>query len=206
MRIMLLLTFLMVSFIKESSDLITFKTRSGEPVIIKKDIIYFHKKGISQKIDGIVYKSKYNKIIEQHSTIFLFLEIDDTPNYNKIRAFKLTNKKAIQLAECVYNDKKQGIGPAPFTDLDGDSNLEFGGFDLTEFYSAKDSMYYNPSKYYQIKNGSISFDLPLTKKMDIKINGIYVSKPLDQSGNCCIVIAKPTKKSSYTSSKRPHRL
>jgi len=82
---------------------------------------------------------------------FCFLEIDISPNFNLLAAFKVTNKQAIKLVECVYNDKTHGIGPAPFTDMDKNGKLEFGRFDLTEFYNSKDSMYYNPSRYYEIR-------------------------------------------------------
>jgi hypothetical protein len=36
--------------------------------------------------------------------------------------------------------------------MDKEGKLKFGGFDLTEFYNSKDSMYYNPSRYYEISN------------------------------------------------------
>ena len=161
-----------------------------------KDVIHFNGIPISKKIEGIVYDSKYNRLIEQNGSILLFLEIDNRPNYNNLAAFSLTKQKATELVECVYNDKSQGVGPAPFTDIDKDGKLEFGGFDLTEYYDSKDSMYYNPSQFYEISNGKITFDSSLTKAMDIKVNGIYLSKPLDKDGNCCVVIKKPTKKSS----------
>ena len=161
-----------------------------------KDVIRYNGKTISKKIESIIYESKYNRLIEQNGNILLFLEIDNRPNYNNIAAYSLTKQKATKLAECVYNDKTQGIGQEPFSDMDKDGKIEFGGFDLTEYYDSKDSMYYNPSQYYEISNGTIKFDSALTKKMDIRINGIYLSKPLDKDGNCCIVIKKPTKKSS----------
>ncbi|HVX48835.1 MAG TPA: hypothetical protein VHB48_01710, partial [Chitinophagaceae bacterium] len=69
--------------------------------------------------------------------------------------------------------------------------IEFGGFDITEVCESKDSMYYNPSNYYEINNGAITRDSSLTKKMDIKVNGIYLPKPLDENGFCCIIIKKP---------------
>ncbi len=188
------LIFFLISW--QTQDKIVLKTRSGDTITVTKDIIYYDKKTLSNTIDGIVYNSKYNRLIEQNATILLFLEINDAPNYNKLKAFSLTNQKATELVECVYNDKTQGIGPEPFTDIDGDGKLEFGGFDITEVYDSKDSMYYNPSQYYEISKGKVTFDSALTKKMDIKFNGVYLSKPLDKEGNCCVVIKKPTNKSS----------
>ncbi len=195
MRLLLLSIILFFSF-KQTNDKIVLKTHSGDSIIVSKDIIYFNQKPISKTIAGIVYTSKYNRLIEQNSSILLFLEIDGSPNFNKLKAFKVTTQKAIGLTECVYNDKSQGIGPTPFTDMDADGKLEFGGFDLTEVYNSKDSMYYNPSMYYEINEGKVTFDSALTKKMDIKINGVYLQKPLDKDGDCCVVIKKLTKKGS----------
>jgi hypothetical protein len=112
------------------------KTRSGDTIAITKDIIHFNGKSISKPLEGIIYDSKYSRLIEQNSSILLFLEIDNRPNLNELVAFKVTNSKAVELVECVYNDKKQGIGPAPFTDIDKDGKLELGGFDLSEFYDS----------------------------------------------------------------------
>lgn len=193
-RILLPLLFIFCSW--QTQDKIVLKTQSGDKIVVTKDVIYYNSKPVSKEIEGIVYDSKYNRLIEQNGTIYLFLEIDNRPNYNNLAAFRLTKQKATKLVECVYNDKAQGIGPTPFTDMDGDGKLEFGGFDITEGYDSKDSMYYNPSEYYEISNGTIKFDSALSKKMDIKINGVYLSKPLDKNGNCCVVIKKPKKKSS----------
>jgi hypothetical protein len=178
-------------FFKQTKESLILKTLSGDKVLISKENIYFNQKLVAKNVEGIIYASKYNRIIEQNGSVLLFLEIDNTPNFNEIEAFKITSQKAIKLAECVYNDNKQGIGPAPFTDMDNDGKLEFGGFDLTEYYESKDSMYYNPSQYYEINSGTVIFDSALTKKMDNKINGVYLKKPLDKDGNCCIVIKKP---------------
>jgi hypothetical protein len=190
-----LFSLLLLSF-NQTQDKIVLKTRSGDTITVSKGIIHFNAKPISLPIDGVIYNSKYNRLIEQNSSTVLFLEIDNSPNLNELEAFKVTSQKAFKLAECVYNDKKQGIGPAPFTDMDKDGKLEFGGFDVTEFYDSKDSMYYNPSQYYEISNGTVRFDSALTEKMDIKINGMYLRNPLDNEGNCCVVIRKQAKKSS----------
>lgn len=180
----------------QPQDRIALKTHAGDSVIVSKDIIHYNGKAISKPIEAIIYDSKYNRLIEQNSKVLLFLEIDGRPNYNTIEAFDLTKQRATSVAEVVYNDKTQGIGPAPFTDMDGDGKIEFGGFDLTESYDSKDSMYYNPSRYYEIDNGRVKFDSSLTRKMDIKVNGLYLSKPLDKDGNCCVVVKNPKKKSS----------
>ncbi|HMG83735.1 MAG TPA: hypothetical protein VK559_11915 [Ferruginibacter sp.] len=193
----LLFSFILLLAFKQPPEKIILKTLSGDNITVTNDIIYYNKKPISKPIDDIVYDSKYNRLIEQNSSILLFLEINNTPDFNTLAAYKLTNQKATKLVECVYNDKSQGIGPAPFTDIDSDGKLEFGGFDITEGYDTKDSTYYNPSKYYEINNGTIIFDSTLTKKMDIKINGLYIAKPLDKHGNCCVVIKRSAKKSNH---------
>jgi hypothetical protein len=38
--------------------------------------------------------------------------------------------------------------------------------------------------------------------MDIKVNGIYLSKPLDKDGYCCIIIKKPQKQKLKKHSKQ----
>ncbi len=180
----------------QTQDKIVLKTQDGNNVIVSKDVIRYNDKIISGQIIGIIYGSKYNKLIEQNGTVLLFLEIDNRPNFNNLAAYRLTKQKATKIIECVYNDRNQGIGPAPFTDMDGDGKLEFGGFDITEHYDSKDSMYYNPSQYYEISNGIIKSDSVLTIKMDRKINGVYLSKQLDKAGNCCVVVKKMIAKSS----------
>ena len=173
---------------------LTFKTKAGHTIEVRRDVIYYDKNAISQQIDDIIYHSKYNKLIEQSNSTLLFLEIDGSPNFNTIKGFAIKNNKAIEVCNVVYNDATHGIGPAPFTDMDGDGKLEIGGFDLTEGYEAEDSMYYMPSTYFEIDHGVVKFDSAFTKKMDAKINGLYLPEPLDANGNCCVVIRKPIRK------------
>lgn len=174
---------------------IIFKTKSGDVVSIINDKIYYNSKAISDPITDIIYNSKYNRIIEDGNSVFLFVEVDDRPNYNMLEVYRLTKQKATKLLEAVYNDSSQGRknNPISLTDIDNDGYLEFGGFGITEGYDNKDSMYYIPSRYYKIKDGNIIFDSILTKKMDIKINGVYLKNPLDKNGNCCVVVRKPKK-------------
>jgi len=190
MKLLFVSLFFSVSLWRQQK--ISLKTQSGDSITVVKEIIYYNNKPISKTIEkDIVYNSKYNRLIEQGGTILLFLEMDGRPDYNYLEAFRITKQKATDLVACVYNDNHQRHGPAPFTDMDNDGKLEFGGFDLTEGYAAEDSMYYCPSKYYEISHGNIVFDSALTKKMDLKENGIYLPKPLDKDGNCCVVIKKP---------------
>jgi hypothetical protein len=173
---------------------LTFKTKSGHTIEVRGDIIHFDKKPISGEIVGVMQHSKYSRLIEQNGSILLFLEIDGAPNFNTIKGFTIKNNKATEVCDVVYNDDMHGIGPAPFTDMDGDGKLELGGFDLSEAYDAEDSMYYNPSQYFEIDHGTLRFDSAFTKKMDIKVNGLYLPHPLNANGTCCVVIRKPENK------------
>lgn len=152
--------------------------RNGKTIYIEKQYSF---------ING----SKYNRLIKNSQGILLFLENDGRPNYNTIVAYSISNDKVTFLADCVYNDNTQGDGPVPFTDIDNDGFLEYGGFDINEAPQNQDSIYYNPSKFYEIKNGKLLFDRLLTRSMDIKTNGVYLSKFLDKSGNCCLILKKP---------------
>ena len=110
-------------------DRISFKTHSGDVITVYWQTIYFNKKAISEPITDIIFESKYNRIIEEDGSILLFLEIDGSPNFNRIKWFKISKTKATKVLDCVFNDKKQRNGPAPFTDIDRDGKLEIGGFD-----------------------------------------------------------------------------
>ena len=139
-----------------------------------------------------IYESKYNRVIKSEGKLLIFLEADGRPNFNYIAAYSIAgDNKVTFMSDCVYNDEKQGGGPAPFTDIDHDGFLEYGGFDLNEVPEHPDSIYYNPSEFYEIRNGILKFDSLLAKKADIKKNGIYLSNFMNNSGNCCKVIKKP---------------
>jgi hypothetical protein len=179
----------------QQKEKVILKTKSRDIVSIMNDRIYYNSKIISGPIDGIIYNSKYNRIIEDGNSMFLFIEVDDRPDYNMLEVYSLTKQKATKLLDAAYNDSSQGWKnyPISLTDADKDGHLEFGGFGINEGYDNEDSMYYSPSVYYEIKNGKITFDSVLTKKMDIKMNGVYLKKPFDKNGNCCVVVRKPKK-------------
>jgi hypothetical protein len=136
------------------------------------------------------YQSEYNRVMIDKGNIFLFLESDGSPNFNAITAFSISNSSVDFVSDCVYNDEKQRGGPAPFTDIDDDGFLEYGGFDLTEHYG-NDSMYYIPSEFYEIRNGRVLFDSTLTIAMDKKENGVYIENPLNSNGFCCVLVKRP---------------
>lgn len=115
--------------------------------------------------DNIVYNSKRNRIVEDGGNVFLFLEVNGSPNKNRLYVFGINNSVADSLLTTVASDIK---------DADHDELLEFGGSELTEAYPSPDSMYYVPSKFYEIKKGRIIFDPVYTEKIDKKVNGIYI--------------------------------
>jgi hypothetical protein len=177
MRSLLLYILLLLPSTRQSQTLI-LKTKAGDKILISRGIIYYNSKQVGDEMDDIIYDGKYNPIIEQNKSKILSLEINGQPNFAFLRVFKLTYQKAKRIVDCVYNDDKQFSGPAPFTDIDNDGKLEFGGFNVSEAYANSDSMYYDPSKYYEIDNGEIRFDTALTRKMDLKRNGVFKKDPL----------------------------
>lgn len=141
------------------------------------------------EFDDIIYSSKRNRIIENGGSTFLFLEVNGSPNLDRLYVFKISNSKVDSITDAISSDLK---------DQDGDTYLEFGGSDLTEEHPSKDSMYYIPSRYYEIKNGQILYDSFFTKKMDVKVNGLYMAHPANAHGFCCKVIPKPGKRNKTT--------
>ncbi|OJW18322.1 MAG: hypothetical protein BGO48_17385 [Mucilaginibacter sp. 44-25] len=167
---------------------LVYKTLTGHKIKITDKGIFYDDVLIG-KVDypqDILTDKKQNRIVEDEGAIFLFLAFNGKPNSDRLVAFSISPKKATLVADAILS---------PIKDYDNDGNLEFGGRDLTEAYTTPDSMYYIPTKYYEIVNGTIKPDLPLTRKADIKINGIYLppNKQLNRDGNCCRVISTPEK-------------
>ena len=170
-----------------SAQTISFKTKNGQRITVVKGVIALNNNPIYKyQEDAIIYKSKYNRLIEDSTTLLLFLTISGSPNKDRMEGFKILPHQAIKLVDAIAST---------INDLDDDGFLEFGGADLTEVYPNKDSMYYVPTAFYEIKNGKILPDIALTIDKDIELNGIYLSSwyQLNKDGNCCIVIAKPRK-------------
>ena len=188
MKPLFLLVFLgmwidLTGFKSVGSDQINLKTSKGDIVRVKKGIIYFNdKKILSFQYDDLIYGSKLNRLLEDHNSIFLFLAENGRPGLDHLLAYKITASKAILMADAILS---------PLRDLDHDGFLEFGGNDLTEMYPNRDSMYYIPTAYYEIRNGKIIKDMTLTRQQDIKLNGTYLKSPLDANGNCCKLIPNP---------------
>ncbi len=174
-------------FVQAQSSLnkLIFKTSTGKVIkITPESIICEDVPCFSIRNKDIIIISKRNRLLESQGSCLLFLEENGSPNFNRLLVFNVSGKNVRQVADAVSSDLK---------DLDGDGNLEFGGADLTEIHPSSDSMYYRPSKFYEINNGMVVFDSNLTRQTEINNNGIYLSKPLDRKGNCCLVIKKQMK-------------
>ncbi|HVU55331.1 MAG TPA: hypothetical protein VHD83_09760, partial [Puia sp.] len=154
---------------------LSFHTSKGLTVKVDTRGIYINNKKVHWfDTDELIPDSRRNKLIEDGGTAFLFLEMSDAPNLNKLYGFRISANRADSV---VYTNTSDIV------DMDGDGYLEFGGADLTEVYSSEDSMYYIPTEYYEIRNGRIHFDTTLTRDRDIWINGIYLAHPADANGN-----------------------
>lgn len=174
------------AFSQNQKDKLLFHSKTVGEIHVERDSIFVNNKALYGFEEfALKYSSKLNRLIEDRSSVFLFLVIDGSPNRDRLYGFKITSAKADSIVDAIASEIK---------DFDKDGYLEFGGSDLTEVHPSKDSMYYIPSAFYEIRNGNIIFDSLLTKKKDIEVNGIYLKDQLDTDGNCCRVIAKPTKK------------
>ncbi|HEY0609639.1 MAG TPA: hypothetical protein VGD35_08290 [Chitinophaga sp.] len=164
---------------------IAFKSSQGHMVsVYKGSIIVNSKRSYQLGSDNVVYKSRRNRIIEDKGNVFLFLEVTDGAKKNKFYIFSIHNSIADSLFTAIASDVK---------DLDQDGFMEFGGSEASQPYPAADSMYYVPSRFYEIKNGQITFDGAYTEKVDTKVNKTYIPDPLDKNGNCCVVIPRKAK-------------
>jgi hypothetical protein len=79
--------------------------------------------------DSINYASKRNRLIENGKTVFLFLEVKNSPKKNRLQVFNIDHSLAISVLNAVSSDVK---------DWDRDGELEFGGSELPQTYPAAD--------------------------------------------------------------------
>ncbi len=177
------------SLAQTNSGNLQFRTSKGLAVNVHNGVISVNNRHLYRlDEDVIIYTSKRNRLIENGGTAFLFLEIDGNPNLDRLYVFTVSANRVDSVANAISSELK---------DYDGDSYLEFGGSDLTEVPDSRDSMYYIPSCYYEIRDGRVVYDSSCTRKMDIKKNGIYLAHPLNAHGYCCKVIPKPAYQKTY---------
>lgn len=163
----------------------TFKTSKGLTIRLQNDGIYVNGKNLYPKASKTeLLIDEPNRLIENGGSAFLFVHAVGSPNKERLYGFKITEKKVDSVVNAISSEIR---------DMDEDSCLEFGGVDLTEHAPNKDSMYYIPSAYYEIRGGKIRFDSVLTINMDIRKNGVYLQEQVDSSGFCCKVIPIPAK-------------
>jgi hypothetical protein len=195
MRYRFIITSIILSIVSQcafgsfTSHSLRFKTAGGHIIKVYKAQIFYDNKVIFKREydDDILYNSKSNRLIEDDGSVFLFIAIGGSPNFDRLNVFRITRTKAALVADAILS---------PVKDYDGDGYLEFGGRDITERYPNPDSMYYIPSAYYKIRDGKIRPDNSLTRRKDIELNGLYLptNQQPDKNGNCCKVIPKPRKK------------
>ncbi|WP_143307222.1 hypothetical protein [Chitinophaga vietnamensis] len=143
------------------------------------------KKTFTFSRDSINYSSKRNRLIEDGRSVFLFLEINDRPNKNKLCVFNVENSHADSILTAISSDVK---------DWDHDGNLEFGGSEQTPAYPSHDSMYYVASRFYEIKKGKLTYDAELTEATDKKVNGVFLTEPMDSNGKPKVIAVGKGKK------------
>ncbi|GEP89915.1 hypothetical protein SAMN05660909_00268 [Chitinophaga terrae (ex Kim and Jung 2007)] len=162
----LCLTLGLSSFAQKKPNELHYTSSQQQLITIYKGNIFVNgNKTFVLPTDPIVYNSRRNKLIENGRTVFLFLEVEDKPNKNKMYVFNIDHSIADSVAYAIASDVK---------DYDHDGNMEFGGSEQTAVYPSADSMYYVASKFYEIKKGRITFDEELTEKTDTKVNGVYL--------------------------------
>ncbi|NSL87278.1 hypothetical protein [Chitinophaga solisilvae] len=163
-----------------------FTSSIQQMITVYKGTIFVNgKKAFQFAADSINYNSKRNRLVESDKSVFLFLEVSNRPQKDRLIVFNVEYSRADSILSAVSSDIK---------DWDRDGNSEFGGSELTATYPAADSMYYVPSKFYEIRKGKITYDAELTTATDQKVNGVYLASPSDKNGKCCQVIPKPKKR------------
>lgn len=146
--------------------------------VYKGNIFVNGKKTFTFSQDSINYSSKRNRLIEDGKSVFLFLEINDRPNKNKLCIFNVEHSHADSILTAIASDVK---------DWDHDGNLEFGGSEQTSAYPTPDSMYYVASRFYEISKGKLTYDAELTEATDKKVNGVFLTEPKDSNGKWKVI-------------------
>ncbi|SEW44204.1 hypothetical protein [Chitinophaga arvensicola] len=171
-RLCLLLCVGLPAMAQKQANELHFTSSQQQLITVYKGTIFVNgNKAFIFSNDIINYKSRRNRLIENGKSVFLFLEVDGRPNKDRMYVFNIDHSLADSVVNAISSDVK---------DLDRDGNLEFGGSDLTEKYPSADSMYYVPSRFYEIKKGKITYDAELTETTDKKVNGIFLAHPTDK--------------------------
>ncbi|QHS63600.1 hypothetical protein [Chitinophaga agri] len=162
----------------------TFKTSQGLTISVRTNGIYVNGNNLFtiDPEDELYFTDRQCRLIETSGSTFLFVPADGRPREEKLHCFKITADKVALVLKAINSEIRN---------RDDDPYPEFGGEDITESYTTQDSMYYVPTRYYEIRDGKILFDSVLTINMDISRNGLYMSAPMTENGYCCKVVATP---------------
>lgn len=173
-RLCLLLFIGLPAIAQKSANELHFTSSQQQLITVYKGTIFVNgNKAFTFHEDIINYPSRRNRLIENGKSVFLFLEVNGSPKKNRLYVFNIDHSLADSVTNAISSDVK---------DLDRDGNLEFGGSEVAEKYPSPDSIYYLPSKFYEIKKGKITYDAELTETTDKKVNGIYLAEPFDSNG------------------------
>ena len=159
-----------------------YTSSAQQKITVFKGTIFVNGNRAFQVSSDINYASKRNRLIENEGVVFLFLEVNDAPRNNKLIVFGINNSKADSLLTAISSDVK---------DYDHDTFMEFGGSDVSAASPSADQVYYIPSKYYEIRNGHITYDAAYTEKIDKKVNGVFIASPYDEATKSYKLIPKP---------------
>lgn len=174
LHLCLIFPFCLPAAAQKSGNELHFTSSQQQMITVYKGTIFVNgNKAFIFPKDIINYKSRRNRLIEDGRTVFLFLEVDGSPNKNRLMVFNIDHSLADSLLNTVSSDVK---------DWDQDGNLEFGGSDLVKVHSSPDSIYYTPARFYEIKKGKITLDAALTEKTEKKLNGTYLPDPFEANG------------------------
>lgn len=171
----LIFIFCLPAVAQKSGNELHFTSSQQQMITVYKGTVFVNgNKAFIFPKDIINYKSRRNRLVENGGTVFLFLEVDGSPNKNRLIVFNIDHSLADSILNTISSDVK---------DWDHDGNLEFGGSDLAKTHPVPDSMYYTPARFYEIKKGKITLDTELTEKTEKKLNGSYLPEPFDNNGN-----------------------
>jgi hypothetical protein len=165
--LLLLLAVPAITMAQAPRNQLHFTSSKNQIITVFKGTIFVNgNKAYQLAPDTINYNSKRNRVIEDGGNVFLFLDIkgNDT-NKGHLYVFGINNSKADSLMSAVSSDVK---------DYDHDEKMEFGGNENPKPDPSAGSMYYIPSKFYEIYKGRIVYDQEYSEKIEKKMNGVVL--------------------------------
>jgi len=98
---------------------IFFTTKKGKLLLITKGKIFLDNRLLYKYPDDvIIYTSKYNSVVDDSTTLLLFITLSGSPNKPRMESFRITDSKATKIVDAIASK---------ISDLDNDGFLEFGG-------------------------------------------------------------------------------